>query len=56
LVERCTYPITGVNCVSRVYTDYGVFEVTPNGFVVRELVDGLTADALSSKAQLAFLA
>jgi 3-oxoadipate CoA-transferase, beta subunit len=56
LVERCTYPITGVSCVSRVYTDHGVFDVTPNGFVVRELVDGLTADALSSKAQLAFLA
>jgi 3-oxoadipate CoA-transferase, beta subunit len=55
LVERCTYPITGVGCVSRVYTDHGVFDVTLNGFVVRELVDGLTADALSSKAQLAFL-
>jgi len=25
LVRACTYPLTGINCVSRVYTDYGVF-------------------------------
>src|SRR6201994_3121093 len=25
LVEACTYPVTGVNCVTRVYTDHGVF-------------------------------
>ncbi|WP_431796000.1 3-oxoacid CoA-transferase subunit B [Microbacterium enclense] len=37
LVETCTYPLTGVGCVSRVYTDHGVFDVTPDGFRVREL-------------------
>ena len=27
LVPRCTYPLTGIGCVSRVYTDHGVFTV-----------------------------
>lgn len=37
LVAACTYPLTGVGCVSRVYTDHGVFDVTASGFRVREL-------------------
>lgn len=37
LVAACTYPLTGVGCVSRVYTDHGVFDVTADGFRVREL-------------------
>lgn len=36
LVERCSYPLTGVGCVTRVYTDHAVFDVTPEGFAVRE--------------------
>jgi 3-oxoadipate CoA-transferase, beta subunit len=31
LVPRCTYPLTGVGCVSRVYTDYAVIDITPEG-------------------------
>ena len=46
LVERCSYPLTGVGCVSRVYTDHGVFEVTPTGFATTELVSGLTTEQL----------
>ena len=38
LVEECTYPLTGVSCVSRVYTDYGVFEITEQGVRVTQLV------------------
>ena len=37
LVESCTYPLTGVGCITRVYTDYGVFDCTPDGFEVVEL-------------------
>ncbi|MET2010682.1 3-oxoacid CoA-transferase subunit B [Microbacterium chocolatum] len=37
LVAACTYPLTGVGCVSRVYTDHAVFDVTPDGFRVRQL-------------------
>ncbi len=32
LVDRCSYPLTGRRCVSRVYTEHGVFAVTPAGF------------------------
>jgi 3-oxoadipate CoA-transferase beta subunit len=46
LVRRCTYPLTAVGVVKRVYTNLGVFDVTPDGFLVREMVDGLTFDAL----------
>ena len=37
LVAQCDYPLTGVGCVSRVYTDHGVFAVGPEGLF---LVDG----------------
>jgi 3-oxoadipate CoA-transferase beta subunit len=36
LVEECTYPLTGVGCVSRVYTDLAVFLLTDQGVVVRD--------------------
>jgi 3-oxoadipate CoA-transferase beta subunit len=31
LVPECTYPLTGVQCVDRVYTDLGTFEITADG-------------------------
>jgi 3-oxoadipate CoA-transferase beta subunit len=46
LVDRCTYPITGVGCVSRVYTDHGVFDVNAGVFEPLELVAGFDCDAL----------
>ncbi|HET8896596.1 MAG TPA: 3-oxoacid CoA-transferase subunit B [Protaetiibacter sp.] len=36
LVAACSYPLTGVGCVTRVYTDYAVFDVTERGFIVTE--------------------
>jgi len=46
LVDACTYPLTGLACVSRVYTDLGVFDVGPQGAQVLEIVEGLTLDEL----------
>ena len=46
IVERCTYPLTGVACVSRIYTDLAVIDVTPEGLVVLETVEGLGFDEL----------
>jgi 3-oxoadipate CoA-transferase beta subunit len=37
IVPACTYPLTGVGCVSRVYTDLGVFLIEPQGVVVRDV-------------------
>ena len=47
LVESCDYPLTGVGCVTRVYTDHAVFDVTETGFVVRELFGNNTVDELA---------
>lgn len=44
LVPSCTYPLTGVRCVSRVYTDHATFEITPNGALVRESWGSTAAD------------
>ena len=41
LVERCTYPLTGLACVSRIYTNVAVFDLTPSGFELIEAVQGL---------------
>src|ERR1043165_2443008 len=38
LLEKCALPLTAVRCVSRVYTDLAVVDVTPRGFVVTEMV------------------
>ncbi len=42
IVERCSYPLTSLACVSRIYTDLAVLDVTPDGLAVREIVDGLS--------------
>ena len=46
LVAECTYPLTGLACVSRVYTDLAVFDIGCAGAVVTEMVDGLSLDEL----------
>jgi 3-oxoadipate CoA-transferase beta subunit len=49
IVARCSYPLTGLACVSRVYTDLAVIDVTPQGLRVRELAPGLDFDALQAR-------
>ena len=46
LVRRCTYPLTALHVVKRVYTNLAVLDVTDQGFAVREMAPGLTLDAL----------
>ena len=46
LVRRCTYPLTALAAVKRVYTNLAVLDVTAEGFVVREMVSGLTLETL----------
>ncbi len=48
IVERCTYPLTGVACVARIYTDLATIDVTPDGLRVIDMVDGLTLAELQA--------
>ena len=56
LVDTCTLPLTAKTCVKRVFTDLAVVDVTPAGFVVREILQGMERSELQarSKAALAF--
>src|SRR5690349_6221612 len=42
IVAHCTYPITGLHCVDRIYTDLAVLDVAPEGLAVIDIVPGLT--------------
>jgi 3-oxoadipate CoA-transferase beta subunit len=46
IVERCTYPLTGVGCVKRVYTDLATLAIGPDGVTAVDWVDGLPFDEL----------
>ena len=46
LVAQCSYPLTGVGCVSRIYTDLAVIDITHRGPVVREIFNGLSFEEL----------
>lgn len=46
LVPDCTYPLTGKACVSRIYTDLAVVDVAADGFIVTEIVPGLSFEEL----------
>ena len=47
-VTRCAYPLTGLACVSRVYTDLAVIDVTAAGLRAIERVPGLSFDELQA--------
>ena len=47
IVPACTYPITGLACVNRIYTDLAVIDVAPEGLVVIDMAPGLTLDELT---------
>lgn len=46
LVAQCTLPLTAVGVVKRVFTNYGILSITPEGLAVEAMVKGLTRDAL----------
>ena len=48
LVRECTYPLTGLACVSRIYSDVGVFSVGADGAKVIEMAEGFTLQDLRS--------
>ena len=46
LVPEVTYPLTGIECVKRVYTDLATFACTPDGLEVIDTVPGLSHEEL----------
>jgi 3-oxoadipate CoA-transferase beta subunit len=56
LVDICEYPLTGLGVVEKIYTDLAVIDVTPNGFVAREIIDGIDIAALQARTGAAIKA
>jgi len=46
VVAQCSYPLTGIACVKRIYSDLATLECTPQGLRLIDMVEGLTLDAL----------
>src|SRR5699024_5996533 len=55
LVPDATYPLTGVGCVSRVYTDHGIFDLSASGTVEVLALFGLSFEELTSKSDIEFI-
>ncbi|WP_396430306.1 3-oxoacid CoA-transferase subunit B [Limnohabitans sp.] len=55
LVAACTYPLTGIGCVKKVYTDLATLACTPRGLVVIDTVEGLGLEELSGLIGLPLL-
>jgi len=46
IVAQCSYPLTGIGCVNRIYTDLAVIDITPEGLVVREMIPDISFEEL----------
>jgi 3-oxoadipate CoA-transferase beta subunit len=46
IVRACTYPITGLACVKRIYTDLATLEITAQGLRLIDSVEGLAREEL----------
>jgi len=55
IVAACSYPLTGIACVKRIYTDLGTLACTPQGLRLIDTVEGLSAQALSEILGLKFI-
>jgi len=51
ILRQCSYPLTAPRCVSRVYTNLAVLAVTPKGFVVTDMIAGLSFDELQARTE-----
>ena len=49
VVAQCSYPLTAIGCVSRIYTDLAVLDITPDGVRVLEMAEGLSFNDLQQR-------
>lgn len=55
IVRACSYPLTGLACVKRIYTDLATFATSPEGLRLIDMVDGLPHDELERLVGLSIL-
>ena len=48
LLEQCTYPLTGIGCITRIYTSLAVIDISDKKFVLREKLPSISLDELQS--------
>ena len=51
IVDTCKYPLTAAGVVRKIFTDLAEIDVSPDGLVVRAMVEGLTQEALQAMTQ-----
>lgn len=51
IVKKCTYPLTGKNVVSRIYTNYAIIDVTEKGLFVKEMAPGVDFEFLQQHTE-----
>jgi 3-oxoadipate CoA-transferase beta subunit len=56
IVPACSYPLTGVACVSRIYTDLAVLDISPAGVRVVDMAEGLSLDELQAATGVPLMA
>jgi 3-oxoacid CoA-transferase len=54
IVESCSLPLTGLQCINRIITDLCVFDIDANGLVLRELAPGVTVDYVERQTEPGF--
>jgi len=56
LLKKCVYPLTAKNVVKRIYSDVAVIDIDSKGFIVKEMIEGITKEDLQklSGAELRF--
>ena len=48
IVKKCTYPLTARQCVSMIFTDIAVMQVTERGILLKEVAPGWTAEEIQA--------
>lgn len=54
ILKQCTLPLTGKNCVNMIITDLAVFEVTPDGLVLKEHAADVSLDEIDTKTSATY--
>ena len=55
LLKHCTLPLTGIHCVQRIVTNFGIFDVVEGGLHISELAPGMTRDEMAAKTEAALV-